>query len=1205
MDNNARRATPRAEALSPAKRLLLERLTGSRQRGSAVAPSPVEQTLKAIWSRVLGCEDFEVEDNFFRVGGDSILAIRVRNLVLDALGVALEIQQLYDWPTIRELAPVIESLRAGGAAAPSIDHAEEGADRLDGVRLPAGVFDVYPMSEMQKAMAFHAELGRSERSYINHGEALIEGRWSLSAFSAACDALIRRHEILRTSFDFTSYQEPMQLVHGARRMTLPLVDLSMLAAGHSRALRKVRASMLGRPFRVDEYPLLRALCVKEGDTRHHLVHAHHHAILDGWSLNLLVRELWANYGAALQGIPVQTTAVRAAYRQFVRTERATVDSGESKAYWRALANGIPKSRFPVPVDKGDKTTNAAPSMSHATNSVSLALEPEVYRALKDIADAEGVHLATVLLTGHSACMGALHGQELVTTGRVVNGRPESVDGDLALGLFVNTCLHAVDLRGATWVDLLRRTAAEERASHPHRRYPISRMPEILGQGPPVETLFVFENYHMHAGAPVASGLRITGGDYATNEMKLVASFVWSPDRQHVDLTLYGLRGVVPRWMLRKTAGWYRRALQAFAASPQAAIHVDAIVTPAEIHQQTVEWNDTARPLPSRTLPADFERWAAMTPDAPGLIAGERALTYGELNRSANRLAHVLSRTLAGRERPVAILLEPGEAQVVAVVAIAKAGVAYVPLDVAYPPERLRYAIEAAGAQAIVTTSGFRDRFEPGAARVLELDRLQAALAAEPAGNPEIPISSDSPLYVIFTSGSTGAPKAVRLNHKGRANNFHDFIRRFHIGPGDRVLAVSNLTFDMSAFDILGALAAGAAVVAPTAQEKKDPHAWLRLIAAHRVTVWHSAPALARMLLDAVPEDGAGALGSVRLALLGGDWIPLGLPARLKRFVPHIETISLGGATEVSMDSTIYRIAGPGFPIPTIPYGRPMDNQTAFVLGPRLQPTPIGVAGELYLGGVGVGDGYVNRPELTASRFLPNPYPAVAGERVYKTGDQARYLCDGTLELLGRRDFQVKINGVRIELGEIEKTLLGFPGVEKAVVAAKAAADGQRRLVGYLVLERAMPPDREALVPDIRSFVRSRLPASCHPSWYVFLDALPLTPNGKVDRLALPDPTRETARGRVIVGPRGECERTVLEIWRAILRTGEIGVDDDFFEHGGDSVSATQIVSRLRVAFGADIPLALIFDHPTVAGQAERISALTSLSPEPAAAARAV
>ncbi|OLB67047.1 MAG: hypothetical protein AUI10_01100 [Actinobacteria bacterium 13_2_20CM_2_72_6] len=587
-------------------------------------------------------------------------------------------------------------------------------------------------------------------------------------------------------------------------------------------------------------------------------------------------------------------------------------------------------------------------------------------------------------------------------------------------------------------------------------------------------------------------------------------------------------------------------LEAALAAPTAPLDDVPMLTPDELAGTVADWNDTTTDFPDRCLHELFETRVAGQPDAVAVTGPEGPLTYRELDARANAVAHRLCTLGVGPDTLVGLCVQRGAAAaVIGMLGVLKAGGAYL-----------------AGT--------------PGT-------------AGPPAG--PVPVRPHHLAYVIYTSGSTGRPKGVAVTHRGVVNNVTDLNRRAGIGPADRVLALSPVSFDMSVYEVLGLLAAGGTVVLPEPRHAKDPRHWLDLVDRYAVTVWNSAPTLLGALVDAA-ADQPPRPGTLRVAFLGGDWIPVSLPDRTRALFPGLTFVSLGGATEASIHSVVFPVESTDPSWVSIPYGRPMANQQLLIVDKELRPVPVGVPGELCLGGVGLTRGYLHRPGLTAARFIPHPYaggfPVVPpGARLYRTGDLARYRADGVVELLGRLDHQVKVRGHRVELGEIAAILRQHAAVVEAVAVVGADSDsGAGRLVAYYVpLSRPEPTTSE-----LRAHIKRTLPDYLVPEVFVALDALPLSPNGKVDRKALPPvagqrPTLDTE----LVAPRSPLEQAVADIWRGVLQLDTVGVHDDFFDLGGQSLLATQVAALLRESFRVDVPLRAVFEAPTVAAQAELVS----------------
>ncbi|HEX6909837.1 MAG TPA: amino acid adenylation domain-containing protein, partial [Longimicrobium sp.] len=645
-------------------------------------------------------------------------------------------------------------------------------------------------------------------------------------------------------------------------------------------------------------------------------------------------------------------------------------------------------------------------------------------------------------------------------------------------------------------------------------------------------------------------------------------------------------GVRPEEALHRLAH-LQGVREALAATPARGVLELPLLTPGE-RAERVRWNATEADLPHGVcLHAAFEAHADADPGAAAILCGDARISYGELEARANRLANHLRARGVGPESRVGICVERGPRVLEAILGVLKAGGAYVPLDPTYPPERLAQMLGTAAVRLLVTETAPGAALPDGPARIL-LDADGDAIAAERDARPEGGATPENLAYVIFTSGSTGVPKGIELRHRGVMNNLADLNGAHGVGPADRVLLLSSLSFDMSVYETLGILAAGGAVVIPRPDELRDPAAWAALCRRHAVTLWNSAPALLGMLADHAEAYPAEAPSGLRLAFLGGDWVPVPLVDRVRAWAPGLrDFIVMGGATEASIHSIIYPVRAVDPAWRSIPYGVPMANQRAYVLDRHLREVPVGTAGELFLGGLGLARGYAGRPGFTAERFLPDPHGA-PGTRMYRTGDLARYGRDGLIELLGRMDHQVKIRGLRIEPGEIETALRRHPAVKRAVVTARADG-GAQRLVGYLVLaDGADAPAPRAL----RDALRETLPDYMVPAAFVVLDRLPLSPNGKVDRKQLPAPPADEDRAP-FVAPRTRAEQGLAAIWAEVLGVEAVGAGDDFFALGGQSLLATRVISRVRAELGVELSVRALFEAPTLAELAARISAPAS------------
>ncbi len=636
------------------------------------------------------------------------------------------------------------------------------------------------------------------------------------------------------------------------------------------------------------------------------------------------------------------------------------------------------------------------------------------------------------------------------------------------------------------------------------------------------------------------------------------------------------------------------------AHPDHALADLTLLGREELRRILVEWNDTdtALPLGGKLLHEAFEGQAELHPHTTAVIQGPRQLSYQEVNVAANRLAHHLRGLGIGPDDRVALYLRHSPDLLIAMLAVLKAGGAYVPLNPDHPPLRVHALIDGAACKTVITTAELVDGLassRPGGSTVV-LDRESAVLASLPEHNPAPEVGPENLCYVIHTSGSTGAPKAIAVCHRGVTNNVADLNTRFGVGPGDKVLGLSSPTFDMSVYEYIGITAAGATLVLPSPGRAKDPGHWGELATEHGITMWNAAPALLELLLERLEndDDHKAALAKLRVALLAGDWIPVRLPDRVRRHAPGLRFVALGGATEASIYSTLYEVESTNPAWTSIPYGRPMANQRAYILDNQLRPVPPGVTGQLYLAGMGLAREYLNQPALTAERFLTWSYGDISDERLYMTGDLARFGADGLIELLGRADLQVKVNGLRIELAEIETALLEHPAIKEAVVTTESGMAAGFVLVAYVVPDRGTTLQAQA----VRAHLAQKLPAYMVPSTVVEMASMPLSPHGKIDRSALPTAFPQVTQGAAAAAPKDEpaspWEQRIAAVWRQVLGIEVVRRDDNFFSLGGDSMNALRIMAIDPVLTWSDLYL-----HPTLRELSDHLQATVGDADSPA------
>ncbi len=1144
--------------------------------GSGAPRTAAEAALAGIWHELLGVSQASPEDGFFDLGGHSLLAVRLLSRIRADFGVELPLRRVFESPTLGGLAVAVAEVRRGaaGSAAPIVP--------VDRAALPR-----IPLSFSQERLWFLARLDPESPAYHVPAPVVLRGVLAPAALAAAFAALLGRHEALRTCFpaaDGRPFQEvaPPPAI-GARAAALPLVDLGACPEGARRgeAARLALEAAL-RPFDLAAGPLLRTALVRLAGEEHLLLLSLHHTVSDAWSAGILLRDLAAFYGAALGGravlppLPVQ-------YADYAVWQRG-LDLAPGLAYWRTRLAGLPEA-LELPMDRPRSTAPRA-----LGGAAELALPPALAAGVARLGRQGRATPFMVLLAAYQALLGRLSGQDDFAVGTPVAGRTRRELEDLA-GFFVNSLVLRADLAGdppfAALVERARETAL---AALEHQEVPFERLVEELdpvrdtGRNPLFQVALALQNTPPPAAA--LPGLTIAPYALAAAPAQFDLTLALAPAGEGMSGALaYRADLFDPATALRWADG-FRVLLEAAAADPAARLSDLPLLSPAARHQLLAEWNATAAAFPAEALVHRlFEAQARRSPADPALsedsAAGER-LTFRQLDERANRLARHLAGLGAGAETPVGILLERSAGLLVAVLAVLKAGGAYVPLDPAAPPERTADLLAACGAGLLVTRAGLAAGLASGpglAVPAVLLDADADAISRQSAAGPESAVLPGHLAYVLFTSGSTGAPKGVMVEHRALANHMLWMAGAYPLTPHDRLLQKTPVTFDASVWELFAPLLAGAELVLAAPEAHRSPAELAEALVRRGVTALQVVPTLLAALLAEPAFAGARTL---RWLFCGGEPLAGDLAARALARLPQARLVNLYGPTETCIQVVTWE----GRPGPRgVPLGRPIANVRTHVTA-RGALVPVGVPGELLLGGAALGRGYVGRPDLTAERYVPDSFGPPGG-RLYRTGDLVRQTADGTLEYLRRLDDQVKVRGLRIEPGEIEAALRSDPAVRQAAVLVRQEATGAR-LVAYL--EAAEPA--ADLAARLRAGLAGRLPEAMIPADFVVLAELPRTVSGKVDRRALARlaPPEPRAEEKLRAAPRTPLEEALAEIWAGVLRTGPVGIHDDFFALGGHSLLAAQLVSRVRDVLGVELPLRRLFEAPTVARLAVEVAA---------------
>jgi amino acid adenylation domain-containing protein/FkbM family methyltransferase len=1163
--------------LTPAGKIDRHALPPPLTAAAAVAPrNTTEANLARVWSDVLGADGVGIDDNFFVLGGDSIRSIQVIGRAR-AFGIELTVEQIFQHPTIRQLADKVDPL----AAAPAPSRPFEQLDAADRRLLPKGVEDAYPLTHLQQGMVFHREYNPGEAIYHDIVSYKVRAPIDLEVLRRCVAGSFARHPALRTSFDLTTFSLPMQLVHAGVVDPLDVHDLrGSPPEAQDAAFRAFVAAEKQRGFDVRRPPLLRMIVHLLATDSAWFSLSFHHAILDGWSDANLVTELTLRYLLGVRAQGDDAPPLRSSFADYVAVEQRASSAEEESAFWRRTLAGRSFTRLPRWA--GERAT----ARPRTVGEHEVPIAEKVSRGLVQLAQATETPLKSVLLTAHLWTLGLLSRSRSVLTCLTASGRLPVPDGDKVIGLFLNSAPLAMDLRAGSWADLVRAVFEAERAILPHCRYPISLIKTWQGGENLSDTAFYFTHYYVYNALRAFPEFAVLDGFvHEETSFTLIASFRLDVVEERVRLLLRYDTTQLLRGEIAQIGSLYRRALETMAVRPHARHEETELLSGAERQALLVDWNGTGRTHPPRaSLPQRVEAQARARPDAAAVVSGAERLSFRELNERANQLAHHLRAAGVGPEVVVGICVERSPLMVIAVLATLKAGGAYLPLDPGHPGERLAYMLASSGAGLVITEQALVARLPDAGVPLIRLDADAGAIARAPAGEPAGLPHPEQLAYVLYTSGSTGRPKGVAMRTGALSNLLEWQARTSSAAAGTRTLQFASLSFDVSFQDILSTLSTGGTLVLTSDEQRLDPAALLRLIAAEGVERLFIPVVTLHQLAEAAPVEAL----ALREIIVAGEALRISDEVRaFLRRSPGCRVINQYGPTETHV-VTCWEPPPSVDDLPALPpLGRPVDNAAVYLLDGELRPVARGMLGEVFIGGLPVARGYHRAPGLTAERFLPDPLGA-PGSRMYRTGDLARFDGDGALGFVGRADAQVKIRGFRVELGEIEAALAAHPAVREGVVIAREDVPGEPRLVAYVVPGTEGPPPT---AEELSRFLQQRLPAYMVPGAVVALDRLPLTSSGKVDRRSLPPPgTARPAAAGAPVAPRTMVEEVLAEIFAEVLGVTAVGAHDDFFALGGQSLLATRVVSRVRRVFGVELPLRALFQEKTVAGLARHLAA---------------
>lgn len=1198
------------KALATAQQCLRRALpTQLHPESSFVAPrTPAEEIVVNIWKQVLHLEKVGIQDNFFELGGHSLLAIQVNSRLNKAFGVELSVRSLFEAPTVEKL---VEAIAPGTPSVNANISNEKAQVQIISQRTRT---EPCPLSFAQQRLWFLNQLEVDSFAYNISAAVRLKGMLNIIALHESFNEIVRRHEALRTSFAIASsgaysfgeasYAErlgekpiadgqPVQIVAPALTLTFPVISLrDMSEIDQEVEVQRLAKSEAQQPFNLAQTPLLRGTLLQLNDTNHVLLFTAHHIVFDGWSIGILIRELVVLYEAFSTGKPSPLSKLPIQYADFALWQRKWLLGEVIKsqiAYWQKQLAGISVLQLPT-----DRPRPKIQTFHGATES--FFLSGKLTEALKALSLQEGVTLFMTLLTAFKTLLYRYSGQEDIAVGSPIANRNQTETENL-IGFFVNTIVLRTDVSGnPSFRELLHRVRECTLSAYAHQDLPFEYLVEKLqpernlNHNPIFQVMFAFQN-------AATEELKLPGLNLSfLNFDRQAATFDLSVSIQEGESGVQGTfeynTDLFNADTIRRMVEHFQILLAAIVEHPEQQLSTLPLLSATEQQQLLVDWNKTKVDYPqNQCIHQLFEAQVELTPNNIAIIIGDQQITYRELNNRANQLAHYLQKIGVGAEKIVGICVERSLEMVVGLLAILKAGGAYLPLDPAYPQERLAFMLENAQVPVLLTQQRLLEDSPAYNAQRIFLDTAWKTIGLESKENPILTTGIKNLAYVIYTSGSTGKPKGVQITHQ---NLVHSTTARiaYYQEPVANFLLLSSFAFDSSVAGIFWTLCSGGTIFLPPEGLQRAVPLLIELIFQHQISHLLSLPSLYALLLQyAKPEQ----LISLRTVIVAGEPCTTELVQHHSQLLSKTSLFNEYGPTEATVWSSVYNCRSLSITTQVF-IGRPINNTEIYILDSHLSPVPIRIPGELYIGGAGLARGYLNRPELTALEFIPNHFSDEPGARLYKTGDLVRYLPDGNIEYLGRIDNQVKIRGFRIELNEIEIALNQCPRVRESIVIVREDVPSDKRLVAYVVTQQAS----ESIITELRNLLKVSLPEYMMPSAFVLLQKIPLTPSGKIDRRRLPKPTDSRPEMEsTYIAPQSASEKAIAIIWQAVLSVEKVGIHDNFFDLGGHSLLLVRVYSQLQIVFHhKNLSMMDLFTYPTISSLAQYLNQNESITVQP-------